>query len=193
MTKTNAQTLPLIGIAGKARSGKDTLANSLEVRGYYRYRFATPLKKFAALLLEKTPSQIESMDYAEPQAALGGKTLREFLQLLGTDFGRDMIWQDIWVHQMQRGYEYLLSRVEDFSVVGVVVTDVRFENEAQWIRAQGGLLVHITRDDAGPVNPHKSESGVSFAEGDIAVVNDGSLEDLAIVASKLTGKHRQVA
>ena len=180
--------LPLIGITGKARSGKDTLANTLEQRGYFRYRLAGPLKKFAAILLEKSLPEIEAMDYGEQQTAFGGKTLRQFLQLLGTDFGRDMISPGIWVYQVNRDYEFLLSRLAELSIVGMVVPDVRFENEAAWIRERGGLMVHITRDGAGPVNPHCSEDGVAFAEGDVAAVNNGSLDDLVLFAERLLGR-----
>lgn len=193
MTKTNAQTLPLIGIAGKARSGKDTLANTLEKRGYFRYRFADPMKKFAAKLLGCTASDIEAMDYGQPQAAFGGKTLREFLQLLGTEFGRELIWEDIWLYQIQLEYDYLLSCVDELHIVGVVVPDVRFENEAAWIRAQGGLVIHITRDGAGPVNPHLSEDGIDYLPGDIAAVNNGSLDDLVLVADRVLASGGQAA
>lgn len=59
-----------------------------------------------------------------------------------------------------------------------VNADVRFENEAQWIRDNGGVVVHIQRPGAATVSAHASEAGVAIAEGDVLVVNDGSLDEL---------------
>jgi hypothetical protein len=60
---------------------------------------------------------------------------------------------------------------------GVVITDVRFENEAELVRGNG-VLVHIRRPGAVPVEAHISESGVPVKEGDFVIDNTGSLSAL---------------
>ena len=63
---------------------------------------------------------------------------------------------------------------------GMVIADVRFENEATWVRAQGGRVLHIERPDNVAVESHASEAGIEFKgeEGDLKIINGGSLEDL---------------
>ena len=60
-----------------------------------------------------------------------------------------------------------------------VITDVRFPNEAAYIRQRGGLLVRVTRPGTGPVNGHESESALDNEDFDVHILNDGSREDLA--------------
>jgi hypothetical protein len=59
-----------------------------------------------------------------------------------------------------------------------VISDVRFENEADFIRKRGGVMVHLQRFDAPKVNPHASEAGVSLHKNDLVLVNDGDLPSL---------------
>lgn len=62
------------------------------------------------------------------------------------------------------------------AVIGFVVSDVRFENEAALIRQRGGTLIHISRDNAQVVNPHISEVGVIVHKDDLILRNNGTLE-----------------
>jgi hypothetical protein len=58
----------------------------------------------------------------------------------------------------------------------VVITDVRFANEAAAIRSWGGEIIRIDRPGVGPVNGHVSEA-MPF-EPDEVIENDGTIEDL---------------
>jgi len=60
----------------------------------------------------------------------------------------------------------------------MVVSDVRFDNEADWVRSIGGLVIHIIRGSAPDVAAHSSEQGVTMRPGDGTIVNDGTLQDL---------------
>ena len=61
----------------------------------------------------------------------------------------------------------------------VVVSDLRFENEATMIRGMGGTIIHLARPDAATVEHHVSEAGVEFlANGDLQLINNGTIEDL---------------
>ena len=51
----------------------------------------------------------------------------------------------------------------------------RFENEAEFIRTNGGHIIHIQRDNAETVREHVSETGVKFISGkDLLINNNGS-------------------
>lgn len=60
----------------------------------------------------------------------------------------------------------------------LIIKDIRFENEAAFLRSHNGLIWHITRPDLQQVNAHSSELGIERAHGDIVLVNDGTLEAL---------------
>lgn len=62
----------------------------------------------------------------------------------------------------------------------VVITDVRFENEAEFVRTRGGYIVHVHRPGAARTteSTHPSERPLSVAEGDHVLRNDGTLQEL---------------
>ena len=58
--------------------------------------------------------------------------------------------------------------------------DVRFPNEAEFVRQSGGIVVRIERPDHGPVNQHVSDAGQSEIKVDLTIVNDGTPEDMLV-------------
>lgn len=167
----------IIGLSGKKQVGKSTAAKFLIDAGFHWFSFADPMKVFARDLLHAIGLSHEVIDYhmtyKEQVIPSLSVTMRHLLQTLGTDWGRNMIHPDLWV--------FAASRATRMCVVGgaesVVFEDVRFENEGQFIRDHGGVVVHIVRD-TGAVDPHASESGIAVADGDLIVINDGDLETL---------------
>ncbi|MFL1526203.1 deoxynucleotide monophosphate kinase [Pseudomonas sp. O230] len=59
----------------------------------------------------------------------------------------------------------------------IIIKDIRFENEADYIRQLGGEIWHIIRPSAEAVNPHPSESGIAIKEGDLTIYNIGTLDE----------------
>lgn len=163
--------IPLIGLAGKARTGKDTVADLIiEHQGGFRYSFADPIREMLIPLgIDLRMPEWQKMK--ETEIPLIGKSPRYLMQTLGTEWGRNMVCEDLWLRLAAHKLKYSDSTM--------VVADVRFENEAEWIRQNGGLLIHIFRDDAPSVRAHPSEAGVMVKKGDRTIHNDGSLLDLA--------------
>ncbi|WP_350297524.1 deoxynucleotide monophosphate kinase [Pseudomonas putida] len=60
----------------------------------------------------------------------------------------------------------------------IIIKDIRFENEAAFLRRHNGKIWHIKRQDLQKVNAHSSEHGILQAPEDILILNDGSLDDL---------------
>lgn len=164
----------VIGFAGLAGAGKTTAARILEdEEGFIRIPFAEPLKRMTRAF-GLTPAELTI--YKEvPLERLNGKSPRQFMQLLGKEFGRDMIGPNIWVEAWSRSLGE--SAVEHCGDILVVADDCRFENEAAAIRKEGGIVVRIEREGAGSATGagHASEAGVV---PDITIRNDGTEEVL---------------
>jgi hypothetical protein len=107
------------------------------------------------------------------------------MQTLGREWGRELVDLEIWTKLAQRKIDYLnkLNSAGNASIAGIVITDIRFEGEANWLRQQGGEIWHIRRPNNPNAIPqdHESEMGVTAADGDTLVYNSGSLIDLEII------------
>ena len=161
---------PLIGITGKARSGKNTIADLiLSHVGGYHYAFADPIRAMMAALDIDMSDPYWQARKEKPILVLG-KSPRQMMQTLGTEWGRNCVHPNLWV---------ILAAAE-FAKAGrgMVISDVRFENEAAWLRETGGLLIHVVRNNLPEVHAHSSEAGVEFKPGDMQLTNDGTLEEL---------------
>lgn len=166
----------IIGITGLINSGKDTVANLIiawRPRQLRRYSFAKPLKEGVKSMFGWTDEDIEDRSKKEAVDDFWGFSPRKAMQLLGTEYGRNLLRDDLWIKAAER---YHLRSQEQSQ--GTIITDVRFENEATWVRAQAdSILIHVkdpTRvAPAGPV--HVSEAGVAFVDGDVTIDNDKSL------------------
>lgn len=169
----------LIGLHGYQRSGKDTIGDYLEQRhGYQQIALAKPIKEGIYALnpyLLSTTGQTRLLqdvvdeygwEYTKDHPAWG-PDYRRLLQRFGTEFGRETLWSDFWLDLAEHN-------TSDYAH-GVVITDVRFENEAAWVRKKGGTLLNVIRPGHGPKGNHTSESPVTC---DHTIINDGTVTDL---------------
>lgn len=141
----------IIAFTGLAGAGKSTAAMHLvKSRGFERVRFAGPLKAMLAAL-GLTPAEIDGDRKELPCDLLGGKTPRWAMQTIGTEWGRNLIAPDLWI----RAWKVAVDRLP--TGVPVVVDDCRFPNEADAVRAAGGVIVRIDRPGAGIASVHESE------------------------------------
>lgn len=169
----------IFGFTGAARSGKDTAAAFLQARlGGYRYAFADPLRAMLLAGFGIDMNELYWQERKEEVIPAFGVSPRQMMQTLGTEWGRKQVNTDVWL---------LLAKNQLFSRgPGMIVTDVRFENEAAWVRKMGGVVIHVKRDEAPKVAAHESEQGVQVAElSDRILMNDGSLEDLQLQIFRL--------
>ena len=161
----------IIGLTGYAGSGKSTVAQYLvEKHGFTLIKFAGPLKSMMRAL-GLGEREIEGDLKEKPCALLGGRTPREAMQLLGTEWGREHFGQNFWVNiGMERAVDVLDQGGR------VVIDDVRFPNEAAAIRVYGGKLMRITRPGVGPVNGHSSDN--QKLRHDLEIFNSRSIAGL---------------
>lgn len=169
----------LVGITGKARTGKDTIAEHMASNHkFHRYSFAAPIKVACKAMFGWNEQHTEG-ELKEVVDLRFNISPRQAMQKLGTEFGREMVNPDMWVTRADVEYQRILhNEMLTGYMNGMVVPDVRFENEAQWVRDNGGIIVHVTRSQAKPVNPHSSEEGIAPKDTDVIITNNDSLDDL---------------
>ncbi len=168
----------LIGLAGPKRAGKDTAADWICGRRHLyfdRIALADPIKDGLKAMLGLEHCELYDPKLKDTEIDWLGCTSRHLMQTLGTEWGQGHVCTDIWLRVAQRQIN-AIRRMREFTD-GIVVTDIRFEHEADWIRKQGGQLWHIRRDIQAS-DPHSSEQGIALQPGDVEIFNTGSLAQL---------------
>lgn len=174
--------MKLIGLTGKAGSGKDTVASWMApILDASTYAMAAPLKDGYAAMFGRHPNE---MTREEKEAPIPGFDFspRVAMQRLGTEWGRSLS-QNIWVQMAEREYQARLTHGLKGNYM--IITDVRFDNEAEWVAGHGGVIVRVERPDVGQVAQHASERGLAPGYVDHVLYNTGSLEDLKEQAIQL--------
>ncbi len=168
--------LKLIGVHGKARSGKDTVARILgDEHGFVRTAFADPLKAASAVLFGWPVEMAFSDEIKGYKSPLWDITGRTAFQRLG-DAMKIGFGTDFWIKRWACEY----ARLKDKH--SIVVADVRTNAEADMIRGLGGVILHLERRGAGLTGlegMHSSEAGITFNRStDLRIENNGTLSEL---------------
>lgn len=173
----------LIGISGRAGSGKDTVADYLWKKyGFLKMSFADPLKRAASNMFGVKLEAFYDQEMKEEIIDFWGLSPRRMAQLLGTEATKPVFGPDIWIKR------FVVSYAPVAATDHVVIPDVRFELEAHFIRAAGGQIVHLRRSGQsldGETATHTSEDGIEYVPGDIVIENNGSLEDLYSIVDEI--------
>lgn len=189
----------IIGLHGYAQSGKDSLAKILvDDFGYTRIAFADILREAIyrlnpiveanididrGVVVTRVQSLVDSIGW--DRAKVEYEEVRRLLQVMGTEVGRQLFYEDIWVD----------AALKDYDPQGkYVVTDMRFDNEVAAIEGRKGVLVKVKRPGVGPVNDHVSDAGLPDEAFDLILDNDSTLEvweDKGVMLSKWAVDHVQ--
>lgn len=168
--------MKILATYGPQQAGKSEAAKAIaSMPRWTRLSFAEPLYAMMSALLGM---DARKLDKSEPRDALCGKTLRHALQSLGTDWGRNKIGKTIWLNAMHAAIE----RERACGAAGVVIDDLRFLNEYQFLRQRGATLIRIERE--GCLIPtlnqgHASEMDWCDFKYDHKVLNHKSILSLA--------------
>lgn len=172
----------LIAFSGLAGVGKSTAANYLVANhGFTRLSFADPLRDMLKAL-GLSDADFTQEGKTRPHQLLQGKTPREALQSLGTEWGRNMIGDEIWRDAAIRRAHEIISRGGK-----VVFDDCRFNNEAEAILSIGGFVVGLCREGIKRAGGHASEAGISpdlisfYIDGDDRASSERAISDLAAI------------
>lgn len=168
----------IIGLSGYARSGKDTVAQYLvEEGGFKRLAFADIIKHFLLKvnpLIEEGNRINEIVQMYGWEVAKSKIEVRRLLQETGVT-ARQMFGEDFWVEQ---------AFAEADPTSDYVISDVRFPNEADYIKDLAGSVWRINRWGVAPINKHESEVAMDMYPFDIILDNDGTIKKLQ-TATKL--------
>lgn len=175
----------IIGVSGRIGNGKDTVAEYLQsAYGFKNVKFARKLKDsvyilnpyvrvtglsvLARLGFENTTFVRfqDLIDCVGEEDAKLEEEVRRLYQVFGTDVGRVQYGEDFWVEQMELPNDS-----------NVVISDLRFDNEAEFVKSKGGSIWNVTRDTESTSN-HVSETGLCSEYIDVELDNNSTIEDL---------------
>ena len=171
---------PVVGFAGPQGAGKDTCGEILaQSFNYLKAAFANPVR--AALyalnpLVELDNGVVARLRNIVDQigwdsAKRNSKDLRQLMQRMGTEAGRDIHGKDCWLR--------IASSLRVCGRYNVAYTDVRFPNEVEFIKASGGIIIYVQKNDVpAQVANHRSEEYNVLDDADFILYNNGSISDL---------------
>lgn len=189
----------IVGISGKKQCGKNTIGNILILIDIYKNSnrhfislenyvkqycdselipttarfelksFAGKLKEITSILCSHYVEDYERESFKKSIDPITGITNREVLQKIGESF-RSSLGEDIWIKALMTDYQ---AKKDNW-----IVTDVRYQNEADHIKNKGGILIRVNRNTHNNDN-HKSEIDLDdYNKFDFIIDNNGSVEEL---------------
>lgn len=196
----------LIGITGRtknkciSRSGKTTVANEIQVISMATvYSFANPIRRMikAGLgidcfdqLLEYGDSKTQKISWLSTKEK--DISIRYLMESLGTGWGRNMLREDLWLVVANR----FLNEYRDKTNI-VVISDIRFQNEMDFVRSNGGVMIHVCRPNYNYKQPikndlfgilgilqkilnirHKSNKALPISDCDHVIINNAGIDNL---------------
>lgn len=163
----------LIGLIGNISSGKSTCAKVFQDHGFEEKTFATPLKDAIKALFGFSDEQLYGSEKEVSDPRWFNITPRQVMQFVGTDLLREQmsklipeLGNNIFMHKLK-----LDIRESDKNII---VSDIRFQNERDFIKSMGGIIIKIERSGLG-VQSHSSEQ-LDDLQYDYKIENNGSLE-----------------
>ncbi|KAG5183896.1 Deoxynucleotide monophosphate kinase [Tribonema minus] len=169
----------IIGLVGTKGAGKDTFADAL---GLPKYSFAAPIKEACCAIFMLDDEAFEDRRLKETVDPRWGISPRSMLQTLGTECVRGHFGDNHWIRHMS-------MRLDQCDEDEVVITDVRFRDEADFVRERGGELIQIVRPAHATVDAHSSETAIYNIPCDTIVLNNGTKEQLCKQATSFRKKN----
>lgn len=160
----------IIGLTGLAGSGKSEVAYALRnVAKTTTIPFAGPLKSMLKAV-GFTDAQLYGDEKSVPLPQFGGRTPRQMMQWLGTEWGRELVDDQIWITLWKKA-------VSEAKTPLVIADDVRFPNELNAIREMGGVVWRIERPGVVAMG-HESEVHIPRMRVDAVIHNTSTLFEL---------------
>jgi len=181
----------IIGLGYKKGSGKDATADILEEEALQsgkmviRMAFAYALKAAVGIMFALDAEQLTTQEGKATVDPFWNVTPRQMLQWVGTNCIRNVLHPKFWITVLLRR---LVATLQEGRETLVLITDVRFPDEAEAIRSWGGVVWRIDRPSVLEAEaeatqagepPHISETALDgYEQWDGFILNDGTLDDL---------------
>lgn len=181
----------VIGLTGYAGSGKDLVGALLSMRGFKRIAFADPLRAEVAELLrsgDPAPSKLDD----DLQDVINSRfvTVEQLYAKPTSDVVRAILQQWGTEHRRGQDLDYWIKIADDrVKILGndpIVVTDVRFQNEVDWVHSLGGEVWRINRPSTGGMD-HVSEALDALTGVDRLIENNWTAYELASLVLSALG------
>ena len=169
----------LIGIHGFMRSGKDTVANMMAEEYSVKVKLSSFAKAVKIISSEATgiPLDVFYSNEKDHPYAETGLTPRHVMRSVA-DASKKVFGHDVFIQPLINEYKETSANGE-----ALIITDVRFENEADWIRSVGGIILCVVRPNVSG-GAHNSERGIAADDRDWNILNDGDLDVLRQTVSQ---------
>lgn len=151
--------MKLVGLSGKSKAGKSTLAKALEEKyGWHRVSLANSLKLLVKTQFGLTDEQVYGKDKDKPcgyfhSDGISPRTARDILMWLGLAYRQ--VDPNFWIKQLEP--ELREDKIN-------VIDDIRFPNEAKFVLDMGGFLIRVER-------------AMELRGGDINDISETALDD----------------
>lgn len=178
LTVNREVTVTKIALTGKMRSGKDLVAKQLLINSNFDgFAFGNALKRTAHEVFPWIASE------AKPRRLYQqfGQTMR-------------MLDKNVWVSHVERQIGHMIEfHVNQGATdIGVVITDLRQQNEYEWAKENGFTIIRVSAPDELRIErakmagddfseadlTHETEQAIEGFKVDYEIVNDGTVEDL---------------
>lgn len=204
MATSFARRCDIVGMHGGKNGigvGKDTAASALKEHGFIAMSFADSLK--ASLSMTYGVPMRYFFDRELKEVALPGTTQsaqftpRRLMQLWGTEVVRS-IDPKVWLKRNLLSVASAMldlsdiarqhpERISPHNGIRVAIPDVRFADEAAYVRDMGGFIAWVSRPSLKNEvlsNGHVSEAGIPTHPTDMQLVNEGSVAQFQAAASR---------
>lgn len=162
--------MKIIAFTGPGGAGKNTAAQALGTQYHTaEVSFAAPLYEMAATALGHSVEDIHALKQQ------GDEAIRALLEQLG-DVVRKTIRPDYLIVRLVDTLRELEESQDTPELA--VITDLRTEDEAYWVRALRGLVIHVSRPEGTSSSRHSTNQPIVYAQGDQYLLNNGTEEDL---------------
>jgi len=172
-------------VCGHAGAGKDTLADVfVRLADFELRKFADPLYDMIAAGWGVPRDLLDIWKRQNALLPATGVTVRHALQTLGTEWGRQMIHENVWSNICAVRIDAAQNAYGDLFQQRFVISDLRFMNELRIMRSRYQkrcIVIGVDRPNAeGRGMLHASEQDIPMLlqEADMVIRNEGSLQDL---------------
>lgn len=164
----------LIGLHGKPRVGKDTVAAHLiKKHNLLRYGPSVRVKLTTAAMFDFPVEYLDDDSMKDQMDPFWGMTYRQMAQKVGKESSRDVFGNDIWMRHVEKNLQSLPNDVS-----GIVLADVRYASEIEWIKAHGGEVMYIIREGAPKTSDqgHVVDQGLPIELANYIIYNNSTIE-----------------
>lgn len=170
----------ILGLVGRKQTGKSVIAQYLKEKyGFKEFAFADSLKQ---MLLRAGICTYEELYVEKTEFS------RSMLQKVGTDIFRNQVDKNFWIYRLAPELNPMrVAYCLNYDGGSCVISDIRFLNEAEYIKSIGGTLIRVVRKlDA--IDEHPSETEQDDISVDYKILNKGTIEDLYVSVNQIVEK-----